>query len=229
MTNSYPRLISRGALVALVGCIASGPLGFLLVQFIKPQPAWISPSVFAENYHIIQDVPFYFGFLLTGGMLMLSIGHYLECRETDADARFHLLLAMGLTIAFFTLISINYLGQITFVRNMSLNYKPEYDMAISLFSMANPRSFCWSNEIWGYGFLGVATWLTAGYYAGRSKTIRLLLIINGIVSIATIVFIIINGDWLMTSVGLSAYLIWNALMISLLILIYKYSSQSSRI
>jgi hypothetical protein len=221
----YNRLISLGALVALIGYIASGPLGFLMVRAVKPQPAWISAEVFVENYHIIQDVPFYFGFLLIGGMLMLAAGLYLSYDGGDPRKRFLLLVALGWTVAFFTLISFNYIIQTTFIRHLALNYKPEYDSLISGFSMANPISFCWANEIWGYGFLGVATCLMAAHYSGRNNLISALLIANGIVSVATVVFTIMDTEWLLTSIGLGAYFIWNGLMIVLMILIFNDSRE----
>jgi F0F1-type ATP synthase assembly protein I len=89
--------------------------------------------------------------------------------------------------------------------------------------MTNPMSFCWANEIWGYGFLGVATWHMSGYYSGKNNTIRTLLIANGVVSIATVLFTIIDMNWLMTAVGLTAYFVWNILMITLMILIFNYT------
>jgi hypothetical protein len=157
MKNNYARMISLGAMTALIGFVTSGPLGFLIVNLVKPQPPWVSSAEFAANYHAVQDVPFYFGFLLIGGMLMLVVGHYLHCTDGDSENRFHLLIALSWSIAFFALISFNYICQTTFVRHLALNYKPEYDFAIATFSMTNPLSFCWANEMWGYGFLGVAT------------------------------------------------------------------------
>lgn len=38
----YNKLISLGALVALVGYIMSGPVAFVIVRLIKPQPPWVS-------------------------------------------------------------------------------------------------------------------------------------------------------------------------------------------
>ena len=55
-------LISIGSLVALVGFILSGPVAFAIMRIVRPQPTWVSSSVFVENYHIIQDIPYYFGF-----------------------------------------------------------------------------------------------------------------------------------------------------------------------
>ncbi|HEU5289038.1 MAG TPA: hypothetical protein VFU05_00250, partial [Cyclobacteriaceae bacterium] len=220
---SRNRAIANSALVALTGYITSGPLGFLLVYYVKPQPSWISPEVFAANYHIVQDLPYYFGFLLIGGMVMLVTGHCLDFNNENSGKRFRLLAAFGFTIAFFVIISFNYICQTTFVRQLALNYEPEYDSTIASFSMANPMSLCWAIEIWGYGFLGVATWFLSGYYSGKNRTIQILLWINGMVSIATIVLMIIDMDWLMTPIGLSAYFVWNVLMIVLMILIYNYS------
>jgi hypothetical protein len=63
-------LISLGALTALAGFYLSGPLGFLVVQITRLQPAWTSASNFAANYHLVQDIPYYLGFILVGGMLL---------------------------------------------------------------------------------------------------------------------------------------------------------------
>ena len=78
MQTPYSPLIGRGAMIGLIGYIASGPIGFILVRFTKPQPSWASPAEFASNYHVAQDIPFYFGFLLLGGMLALSSAYYLD-------------------------------------------------------------------------------------------------------------------------------------------------------
>src|SRR5689334_18741724 len=107
MNYTYNKLISLGAIVALLGFVLSGPVAFLIVRIISPQPEWVSPLVFVQHYHIIQDLPYYFGFLLTGGMLMIVTGHYLNFSEENKRTKFHLLVSLGWTIAFFTLISFN--------------------------------------------------------------------------------------------------------------------------
>jgi hypothetical protein len=80
---NFDNLISMGSLIALAGYILSGPIAFVIVKTAKPQPAWISSFTFAQNYHVIQDLPYYFGFLLIGGMLMISAGHYLNFSKAD--------------------------------------------------------------------------------------------------------------------------------------------------
>jgi len=139
---TFTNLLSMGSLVALAGFILSGPAAFLIVRIVHPQPTWVSSSVFVENYHFIQDLPYYFGFLLIGGMLMVSVGHYLsETGKSEPTKSFHLLFALGWNIVFCTLISFNYISQISFVRNLALNYKQEHDAAIAAFSMANRCPF----------------------------------------------------------------------------------------
>lgn len=225
MKLNYNRLISLGALVALTGYIMSGPVAFLIVNLVKPQPAWVSPAVFAENYSTLQDLPFYFGFLLIGGMLMLVTGHYLNYQEEVEEKKFHLLVSLGWTIVFCTLVSFNYICQTTFVHNLALHYKPEYDAAISMFSMSNPLSFCWANEMWGYAFLGIATWLMAGYYRDKNNVIRWLLILNGVVSLISVIWTIADVNWVMTTTGLICYFGWNVLMIAIMLMIYRSSKK----
>ena len=154
---------------------------------------------------------------------MLVSGHYLNYNEENTRKKFHLLVALGWTIAFFTLISFNYICQTTFVHNFSLHYKPEYDSAISAFSMSNPMSLCWAMEMWGYALLGIATILMSEYYTGKNNFIRSLLIINGIGSVLGAIWLIFDVSWVMTTMGMIAYVVWNALMIVLIISIYEHS------
>lgn len=226
MKSKNNHLISLGALVSLAGYVLSGPVGFGIVQMTKPQPAWVSVAVFAENYHVVQDMPYYFGLLLIGGMLMLSAGHYLNTKAENDETRFHVLLSLVWTTVFAALIFFNYICQTTFIRHLALDFKPENEAIITIFSMANPMSLSWAIEMWGYGILGVGTWFLSSYYAEKNRAIYWLLIINGIVSILTVVFIIIDVKWLLTTVGLISYFIWNILMIALTILIYRNANKA---
>ncbi|MEP6794579.1 MAG: hypothetical protein ABJB16_09660 [Saprospiraceae bacterium] len=220
-------MISLGAQVAFLGFVLSGPLGFLFVNSINPQPAWVSPAVFANHYSVIQDLPFYFGFFLIGGMLMLVAGHYFNYKEGNALTKFRLLVSFGCTIIFCTLISFNYICQTAFVHNLALHYRPEYDFAIATFSMSNPMSFCWANEMWGYAVLGIATLLMVGYYRNKNNVIRGLLIANGVVSLMSALWTIVDVTWVMSPYGLIAYFTWNILMIVMMIIMYSHSKHAS--
>jgi len=225
--TNFKKLISLGALTALTGYILSGPVAFILVNIIHPQPAWISAEVFAKNYSTLQDLPFYFGFLLVGGMLMLAAGLYLDYTREDIKIKFHLLVSLCWTIVFSALISFNYICQTTFVHNLALRYNKEYDSSIAAFSMSNPLSFCWANEMWGYGFLGIATLLMSGYYSGKNKTIRFLLITNCFMSLLSVGLTIANINWVMTTGGLTCYFAWNVLMILLMVLIERQARKEN--
>jgi hypothetical protein len=179
--------------------------------------------VFAQHYHVVQDVPYYFGFLLISGMLMISTGYYLNFKSNDAIGKFMLLLGLGFSIVFSALISFNYICQTTFIRNLAINYRSEYSSAIYTFSMANTFSLSWAIEMWGYAFLGLSTALSAAYYKNRSNLIAALMILNGVLSICGALFTIVNVNWVMTKAGLTSYIGWNILMVTILTLIYRES------
>lgn len=216
------KLIRLGSLIALIGYVLSGPVGFMLVKFLQPQPQWVSAQVFVSHYHLLQDLPFMLGFLLIGGMLMVAAGHYMVMEGRHEVSG---LLSFAITIVFATLITLNYISQTTFVRNLVIHYRPEFDSTISTFSMANPLSLAWSIEMWGYAFLGIATWLWAPFYKEKHRATSVLLVLNGIASIATAIVSLIDLGWVMTTAGLVGYMLWNGLMIALMILLYRHAAQ----
>lgn len=226
---SYRKLIAIGTTIALMGFVMSGPVSLVVIRIVKPQPEWISPAVFVENYSAAQNAPYFFGFLLVAGMFMIAAGHFLNYDGQDNEVRFRLLAALGATTVFSVLISFNYICQTTYVHNLASEYRSEYDPAIAIFSMANPRSLCWAIEMWGYGLLGVGTWLMAPYYKDRHTWIRILLIVNGSVSLIGAIWASIDISWVMTSVGLVSYLLWNVLMIMLLIMMLLDSKKLSKV
>jgi hypothetical protein len=219
-------LISLGSLTALAGFILSGPVGFLLVQAIQPQPAWTSAANFVENYNSLQNIPYWFGFILVGGMLILVAAHYLNSGEADSSDKLQVLLALIWTSIFAVLVFFNYICQISFIHNLVRHYKPQNDTLISTLSMANPASLSWSIEMWGYAILGVATWLLSAFYRSKSRTIYVLLIANGVVSVLSAVLFVLDDGWLLTTTGLAGYFFWNLLMIVLLILIFRHAKYS---
>jgi hypothetical protein len=211
------RLIANGAVVALAGYVTSGLGGTLLVQWLRPQPAWSTAKMYVANYHLLQAVPFFFGFMLVGGMLMLAAGHYLNA---DSREKPFTLLSLTLTSVFATLIFFNYIVQTTYLRGLALNYTTNSDTAINMLSMSNPLSLCWAIEMWGYAVLGIATWLLHNYYNSRNKTTAILVVANGIVSIASALAEVYDARWVFTLSGFIGYAIWNLLMIVLMIKIY---------
>lgn len=218
---SHHDLIRKGAITGLLGFVLSGPVAVLVVMLWKPQPEWDSVTVYIANYHPVQMLPYLLGFLLLAGMMMLSTGHFLVSRSSPERIRIHAALSHFLFIVFFALITFNYICQTTFVHNLVRHYRPEYEPLIAGFSMSNPASFCWANEMWGYALLGIGTWLLASFYSDRSQGVRTLLIGNGIISLISPVWTIMDPGWVFRPVGMGLYLFWNIWMIILMIMILR--------
>ena len=214
-TNPNHRIGIYAALLLIAGIVLSGPLGLVVVTMLHPQPAWQDAQTQAANYHPIQVLPFFGGFLLViGSGLLITTLYQLSAAKDKAVA----LLAVVCTAAFTSLIFFNYICQTTFIPALLANYRPEYATIIATFSFANPGSLCWAIEMWGYALLGLATLLLAPVF-NRSgwveKTTAWLMILNGILSIAGGFITTLRLDWVMTPAGLANYVLWNILVVVL--------------
>jgi len=204
-----------GALMTAAGCILSGPVAILIVYLVQPQPAWVNPRIFAENYHWIQSLTFYFGLLLVaGGILMLTSIFLL-------DRKGRTLLALVFAAMASCLILFNYFTQLTFLPTLAENYEPTNDVMISTLSMSNPVSLAWTLEMWGYGLLGLGTWLAADFFKGSrlENTTRVLFILNGVLSLAGALCTALFTGWVLTMPGLVAFGAWNLLYFGMAILV----------
>jgi len=211
--NQY-KLGIIAAVITAVGTLFSGPLAFLAVSSIKPQPAWTSPQAFVENFHPIQSVTFYFGFLLiTGSILMIAFIHH-QMRDEKT------LLAVIFTAIAGGLIFFNYFTEATFVPSLVKNYKPELDPIIRVFAATNPSSLFWVIEMWGYGFLGMGSIFVVHYFgkSGLEGWTRYLFLLNGILSLIGAFYTSLKLEWVLTTAGLISYALWNLLYLVLAIL-----------
>jgi hypothetical protein len=206
-----------GAILTIAGTLLSGPLAVLLINVIQPQPAWEGPQVLVANYHRIQSLPFYFGLLLMSGSLMMIGAVYLLAVEKGAR-----LLALLLTAIAAGLIFLNYLIQAAFIPAMVESYMPALDPLIVAFSMVNPHSIAWALEMWGYGFLGMGTWLAAGFFTGDGieRATRVLFIVNGVLSVTGTLWTSFDLGWVLSTAGLVSYGAWNLLYITLALFFY---------
>lgn len=212
------RMGSNGAMLTIAGIVLSGPLGLGLVSLVHPSSAWQGAEVFARHFHWIQTVPFFGGFALVFGYVMLFAGIY---HLADASRRPVALVAVISTTAFTTLIFFNYICQTTFIPALATAYRPEHEAIISTFSLANPLSLAWAVEMWGYAFLGVATWATAGIF-DRNRLERAagaFMVLNGVVSILGAFVTSLDLGWVLTLPGVIGYVAWNALVLVLSILL----------
>jgi hypothetical protein len=206
-----------GAIISIVGILFSGPVGLVLVTVVKPQPPWRDAAIFSQNFHFVQTAPFFFGFALIAGYLIMMASAY---RIAEIRHKVGALGASLLTASFTALIFFNYICQTTFVPALALHYEPAYDPIIATFSFSNPLSLCWAIEMWGYALLGGATWLIAPIFNRNrlEKALASLLVLNGILSIAGGFATSINLGWVMTMPGMISYIAWNCVVLSISIL-----------
>lgn len=218
--DSHPKTVATAvtaATVALAGCLLSGPISLALVT-LHPQPSWRGAEAFARAYHPLQTLPYFTGFLLVGGAVVLIASlHAMAPPELRARAT----AALAFAGAFAALIVFNYIMQTTFVPALARAYEPVDAPMIAALSLSNPRSMGWGLEMWGYAVLGVATWLIAPVLANGTRGGRAaaaLFVANGPVSVVGGVWTALEPGWVMTPKGLALFAVWNLLVIIMLAL-----------
>ena len=206
------RLGIAGAILTIVGVLASGPLAVLLVQATHPQPPWADAETFCEAYHPIQGLPYYFGFALVAGNLLFIAALF---RISVERLKLRGLISLVLTGAFTTFIFLNYTIQIALIPALVNSHSPEDAPVIALLSFSNPQSLPWAIEMWGYAFLGAATWLMSAVFAGNriERVTAGLMIANGVFCILGAVLASLDLRWVMSVPGLVAYATWNCLLL----------------
>jgi hypothetical protein len=200
-----------GAAGTLLGVLISGPLAVAFVSATRPQPPWQSAEVFARNYHPIQIVPYLGGIVLVAALVALIASIHAMAR---AEQKVRTQVALVFTGVFATLIFFNYVVQTTFLPELARRYEEKNASIIAAFSMANPTSLAWGIEMWGWGFLGAATWLVAPAFRGSrlERATALTFIANGPASIFGALWTVVRPGWVMTSAGLVAFASWNVLL-----------------
>ncbi len=195
-----------------VGLLLSGPLGLALVHFIGPQPEWSGVDRFVHAYHPIQIVPYVFGLALVWGAAGVVVAFADRTIHRGARA-----LARFAVAAFVTLVSLNYILQTTFVPSLVRSYEPSSAVMIEHLTMSNPRSLGWALEMWGYGFLGAATWLVvpSAPESALERSCARLLVANGVLSIVGAVVTMLRLEWVFSTAGLAGFALWNVLMFAL--------------
>jgi hypothetical protein len=195
----------------LLGIFLSGPLTVALVNLTHPQPPWENAALFARSFHPIQQVPYLGGIVLVGAIVVLIASLHALADEAHRPLTGAALIFTGV---FATLIFFNYVAQTSFLPVLAKDFAPENAGAITALSMANPKSLAWGIEMWGWGFLGVATWLVAGVFHGSrlEHATAIAFIANGPLSIIGAVWTVAQPGWVMTPVGLVMFALWNGLL-----------------
>ncbi|MGE0401211.1 MAG: hypothetical protein AB7T06_31165 [Kofleriaceae bacterium] len=209
--HDYPLSLSA-ALVALAALL-SGPIGFGLT-LLRPQPAWESPELFLASSHPLQQLPYWFGFLLIVACVMFFARAAALVFATHPTRALFALVLVGIYGA---IIAINYALQAVYVPQLVR----DGNAAVQYVTMVNGRAPTWILEMFGYAFLGLGTLILAPAFRStpRGTWIRRMFVANGILSVAGAVVIAGNLAWVMTVPGLIAYFAWNGLFIAMMVLV----------
>jgi hypothetical protein len=211
-TADLARATVWSAALVIAGVVLSGPLALLLVELVHPQPPWRDAATFAAAYHPVQLLPYVGGFALIGGFVALMVSLHASAPST---MRIRASLALVLTSVFATLIVFNYVLQTTFVPSLVRPLDEGDAPVVAALTMSNPSSLAWALEMWGYGVLGVATWLIAPVFADRGleRWTRSTFVLNGVVSVLGALATAIVPRWALTTAGIASFVAWNAIVL----------------
>lgn len=213
--RSSARVALGGALSAVAGIILSGPVAMVTVAALHPQPPWEGARAFVAAYHPVQVLPYVFGFYFVGGCVALTAGLAgLSAPAARPWGRLGLVAAaMGAGLIFF-----NYVLQTTFVPALVRADRPALDDLTASLTMVNPASLAWALEMWGYGLLGLGSWLAAGALDGGrlERAARIGLAGNGVISLVGTAITVVRLDWVLTTAGMVSYIAWNAYFLGVL-------------
>jgi hypothetical protein len=205
-----------GSVLTAAGVLLSGPISLLIVSLVKAQPPWVDAATFVDHYHRIQSLPFYFGFVLIAGSITIVASIY----QLSGQRTSHLIGLIMTSIAG-GMIFFNYMTQTTYVPALVADYAPTADPIIAAIAMANPTAIAWAIEMWGYAFLGLGTWLVAGFFVDRGveRAAKILFVVNGIISVIGALWTALDLGWVLSNAGLVAFALWNVLYLVLAILV----------
>jgi hypothetical protein len=203
------------------GVVFSGLVFPLLTLWLHPQPAWRDAALFAESFHPLQTATFFLGFFLVIGSLLTFVSLYFLSR---AEKKIYALSGLIVNIVFTAVVFINYIIQTTYIPYLATHYPPETASILPAFTMANPGSFAWALEMYGWGGIGLSFILMAFTFdKNRSGTLlKTLFLINGCCSVASALITSFDMTWLFTSAGLSALVIWNLLVLIIDIFLLRW-------
>jgi hypothetical protein len=211
--SSADRMGFWAGVLLLLALPLSGPLGMWIAAAAAPQAPWTDAATFIRHYHPVQGLPFMFGFLLLVGFPALQVA--LRARARPA-ARPFTLLGVVFAAVFTALIAFNYIAQTALVpAAVARGDGP----LIGLLSMNSPAAICWAIEMFGYGFLGLASLCAIPALDGRrvDRITRLLLVTNGLFSVAGAVLTGRDASWVLTPAGLWAFGSWNVVILAMVL------------
>lgn len=208
-------------LINIFGIIFSGLVFPVISLIFCPQPPWKDAALFIQSFNPLQTATFFCGFFLVIGSLLTFVVLTQLCK---AERKIWAISALSINIFFTAVVFINYVIQTTYIPYLANNNPPEASMMIPAFSMANPGSFAWALEMYGWGGIGLS-FIFMAFIFGKEKyetTLKILFIINGICSFVSALMTSVDMNWLFSSAGLLSLIIWNLLVLFIDIFLLMY-------
>ena len=157
-------------------------VGMILSTLLFPMTSITSIETYAASFTSWQMLPFVPSLMLAliFPLLMLSIHHY-----ASPDRKILSQLGFSFAVICTAILSLHYYLQLTVVQQGLLNNETS---GLWLLATPNANSLFWTLAALGYGFMGIALLTAAPIFKEKSeKTIKLLLIANGIIGIVFLV------------------------------------------
>ncbi len=214
MKNNLLQFGRNAVYLNVFGIVFSGLVFPVITSIYYPQPQWENPGLFIASFHPLQTATFFCGyFLVLGSLLTFATLSFLAAKEKKIWA----VSALAINVVFTAVVFLNYIIQTTYVPYLAGNNPPEANYLLAAFSMANPGSFAWALEMWGWGGIGIS-FIFMAFIFGNQKTervLRVLFLVNGISSAASALITSIDMKWLFSPAGFAALITWNLLVLGI--------------
>lgn len=209
----------RASIILLTGILLSGIIGNIVSDLFGKQPAWKDIETYASHFRTMQMLTFWFGFIMIIGFLWMIVQIYFLSTPAHKTITFLAIISATLYAA---LISVNYILQLAVLQPA---VKANALDGMELLAFPNPRSVTMAIEMLGYAFQGIATLLIIPFFdtSPLGKTIKILSVLNGLVSIAGMIIQGLNISLAIDNpLGKISFYGWNILFAGLCICFVVY-------
>jgi hypothetical protein len=224
--NNVLRFGIAAVFANIFGVIFSGLVFPVLTMVFCPQPLWEGPELFIKSFHPLQMGTFFCGFFLVIGSLLTFVALTFV---TPAQKKIVAVSALAINILFTVVVFLNYIIQITYVPYLATHNPPETSSLLAAFTMANPGSFAWTLEMWGWGGVGLS-FIFMAFIFDNDRVGRVLIglfVGNGVSSLIAAIMTSIEMRWLFSAAGFASLITWNllVLLIDFYLLLYFRKKQ----
>jgi hypothetical protein len=169
----------------------------------------------------LQTATFFCGYFLVIGSLLTFVALYFSSGQSKKIWAF---AGLAINVVFTAVVFLNYIIQTTYVPYLAANNPPETASVLAVFSMANPGSFAWALEMYGWGGIGLSFIFMAFIFEkGKpERTLKMLFLANGICSVASALMTSFDMNWLFSPAGFAALIVWNLLVLVIDFFLLRY-------